>query len=211
MRARTRAAVLGRLWLLEDPLGLNKARSGGDLVGAKTGGSATHPPRRLGPRRFAGRVARVRLPCCRVFYVGGFSDAKLTGCKDSRLRRARWSPKPIERLNLGLVYGRILSLTTCRALRKAPLRQRKVAAARSAVAAPPSARLRKIAGCRGTNAPRRHQRSAPHRSGTLCSAGSEAVSSGSPQGVAQSALLCNTTWSPPPKHHRKKKQRHRLC
>ena len=139
MRARTRAAVLGRLRLLEDPLGRITAGTGGDLVGAKTGGSATHPPRRLGPRRFAGRVARVRLPCCRVFYVGGYSDTKLTGCKDSRLRRARWSPKPIERLNLGLVYGRILSLTTCRALRKAPLRQRKVAAARSAVAAPPSA------------------------------------------------------------------------
>ena len=179
-------------------------------MGAKAGGSATRPPLRVGRRRFAGRVARVRLPCCRVFYVGGYSDTKLTGCKDSRLRRARWSPKPIERLNLGLVYGRILSLTTSRALCKA-LRQRKVAAARSAVAAPPSARLRKIAGCRGTNAPRRHQRSAPHRSGTLCSAGSEAVSSGSPQGVAQSALLCNTTWSPQPKHHRKKQQRHQLC
>ena len=91
--------------------------------------------------------------------------------------------------------SRISSLRPSRALCKAPLRQRKVAAARSAVAAPPAPwRLRKIAGCRrGTNAPRRHQRSAPHRSGTLCSAGSEAVSSGSPQGVAQSALLCNTT------------------
>ena len=177
MRARTRAAVLGRLRLLEDPLGRITAGTGGDLVGAKTGGSATHPPRRLGPRRFAGRVARVRLPCCRVFYVGGNSDAKLTGCKDSRLRRARWSPKPIERLNLGLVYGRILSLTTSRALCKA-LRQRKVAAARSARAALAAQRLRKKQASAAQTRPGATSDSAPHRSGPSAARAAKLVSSG---------------------------------
>ena len=181
-------------------------------MGAKAGGSATRPPLRVGRRRFAGRVARVRLPCCRVFYVGGYSDTKLTGCKDSRLRRARWSPKPIERLNLGLVYGRILSLTTCRALRKAPLRQRKVAAARTARLPSPAPRLRK----KQASAPqtRPDATSDPHRIalGPSAARAARLVSSG---GYIAAHRVCvalsSQPWSPRPKHHRKKKQRRQLC
>ena len=169
-------------------------------------------PRRRADRGICrGGAARVRAKCCRLGYVGDGRCGRTTGYKGECAIEMSKSREQNHTSIIIVQNYRILRPRPSRALRKAPLRQRKVAAARSAVAAPPSARLRKIAGCRGTNAPRRHQRSAPHRSGTLCSAGSEAVSSGSPQGVAQSALLCNTTWSPQPKHHRKKQQRHQLC
>jgi hypothetical protein len=109
--------------------------------------------------------------------------------------------------------SRISSLMPSRALCKARLLQREVASARTSAGRglpSPAPRLRKKQASEAQTLRRRHQRSAPHRSATLCSAGSEAVSSGSPQGVAQSALLCNTTWSPRPQTHRRK-QRHQLC
>ena len=168
-------------------------------------------PRRRADRGICrGGSARVRAKCCRLGYVGDGLCGRTTGYKGECAIEMSKSREQNHTSKIRFQNHRILRLRASRALRKAPLRQRKVAAARTARAALPAPRLRKKQAIEAQTLRRCHQRSAPHRSGTLCSAGSEAVSSGSPQGVAQSALLCNTTWTPPPKHHRKK-QRHRLC
>ena len=120
-------------------------------------------PRRRADRGICrGGAARVRAKCCRLGYVGDGRCGRTTGYKGECAIEMSKSREQNHTSIIIVQNYRILRPRPSRALRKPPLRQRKVAAARSAVAAlPPAPRLRKIAGCEAQTSP--GATSDPHR------------------------------------------------
>ena len=90
-----------------------------------------------------GGAARVRAKCCRLGYVGDGRCGRTTGYKGECAIEMSKSREQNHTSKIRFQNHRILRLRASRALRKAPLRQRKVAAARTARAALPAPRLRK--------------------------------------------------------------------
>ena len=110
----------------------------------------------------------------------------------------------------GISNLQILRLTTFGALRKAPLRQRKVAAARTAGGCPQRARLRKKQASEAQTA----QAPPAIRIASLWDRLQRGLRSrllGRLQNCPQGVALERKPWSPQPQTHRKKQQRHQLC
>ena len=165
---------------------------------------------RFGPRKAACGVLWVRTQCCKIGYVGGFSDAELTGSKAVHFALSTFRVRLRARCGSSKLDGSFVSGRPERCAKHPCADESGVARRESGKAAPRRwvALLclwaahhwpqRVAIAARGT------PRHAPVRGG----AGAAAI--GLPLSVG-GAIISATPWSPRPKHHRKKKQRHRLC
>ena len=158
-----------------------------------------------------GGSARVRAKCCRLGYVGDGLCGRTTGYKGECAIEMSKSREQNHTSKIRFQNHRILRLRASRALRKAPLRQRKVPAAQRRGCPPPRRWMALLCLWAAHHWSQRVEiaaRRTPRRATVRGGAG--AAATGLPLAVG-GAIIGAAPWSPQPKHHRQKQQRHQLC